>query len=93
MFFVLCSLWFNKDYWQAKDYFYKDSVKNIIFTTCGYYTNENRKLNQEICKKIGISFENVYLFPWENYEEELSMLNNTKFEYENQKEFYMNGEH
>jgi len=71
----------------AKDYFYKDSVKNIDFTTCGYYTNENRKLSKEACKKIGINFENVYLFPWESYEEELAMLNNTNFEYENQKEF------
>jgi hypoxanthine phosphoribosyltransferase len=71
----------------AKDYFYKDSVKNIDFTTCGYYTNENRKLSKEACKKIGINFENVYIFPWESYEEELAMLNNDNFGYENQEEF------
>jgi len=71
----------------AKDYFYKDSVKNIDFTTCGYYTNENRKLSKETCKKIGINFENVYIFPWESYEEELAMLNNANFGYENQEEF------
>jgi len=71
----------------AKDYFYKDSVKNVEFTTCGYYTNENRKLSKEDCKKLGISFKDVYIFPWESYEEELAMLNNTEFSYTSQEDF------
>ena len=70
----------------AKDYFYKDSVLGIEFTTTGYYTNENRKLSKETCKQKGISFKNVYIFPWESHKEELAMLNNTKFEYQGQKE-------
>jgi len=71
----------------AKDYFYKDSVKNIEFTTCGYYTNENRKLNAKECSRLGISQNEVYIFPWETYEEELAMLNDSTFKYVNQKEF------
>jgi len=65
----------------AKDYFYKDSVKENIFTTCGYYTNENRKLSKEKCLEIGINSTNIYLFPWESPEEELAMLNQQSFDY------------
>jgi len=71
----------------AKDYFYKDSVKDVIFTTCGYYTNENRKIDKKTCEKIGVNFDSVYIFPWESYEEELAMLNHESFEYANQKDF------
>lgn len=65
----------------SKDYFYKDSVEWVVFSTYGYYTNENRKLSPAECKKLGIAHKKVYIFPWETYEEELAMLNNTKFEY------------
>jgi hypoxanthine phosphoribosyltransferase len=71
----------------AKDYFYKDAVKNVDFTVAGYYTNENRKLSKDACKKLKVIFEDVYIFPWESYEEELAMLNNTEFEYNSQDEF------
>lgn len=67
----------------AKDYKYKDSVKNTVFTTCGFFTNENRKLSEEECDKLNIEARKVYFFPWESYEEELSALNREKFEYTN----------
>lgn len=65
----------------AKDYSYKDSVEWVVFSTCGYYTNENRKLSPAECKKLGIEHNKVYIFPWETYEEELAMLNDTTFGY------------
>ncbi len=65
----------------AKDYFYKDSVKNIVFTTQGFYTNENRKLSKKECQKLKIKYDKVFIFPWENSKEELSSLNEEKFDY------------
>lgn len=59
----------------SRDYFYKDSVKNIIFTTWAMDTNETKKLSQEECEKLNINYGLVSVYPWENIEEELYELN------------------
>ncbi len=64
----------------GKDYFYKDSVKDVDFTTCGYYTNENQKLSKEECEKLNV-VDKLYIFPWESFDEELAELNNEEFDY------------
>lgn len=71
----------------AKDYFYKDSVKEVEFTTCGFFTNENKKISKEECERNKIKFDKAFIFPWENLEEELASLNNTTFKYNNQEDF------
>ncbi len=65
----------------AKDYFYKDSVKGVVFSTHGLYTNENRKLSKEECQKLKIKHDKVFIFPWENIKEEISSLNGESFNY------------
>ena len=67
----------------AKDYYYKDSVDLVDFTTCGFYTNENRKLSLVECNNENIEYKKVYISPWELEQEEFSALNNIKFDYRN----------
>ena len=67
----------------GRDYYYKDTVRNIDFSTYGYYTNENRKLSLEECNQLGISVDKVYVFPWESTEEEFAALNGLVCEYGN----------
>ena len=59
----------------TRDYAYKDSVKNICYTTWGMTTNETKNLSKEECDNLGISYNLVSIYPWENVEEELMELN------------------
>ncbi len=59
----------------TRDYTYKNSVKNTIYTTCALLTNETKLLSKEECKKLGISYNLVSVFPWESIKEELYELN------------------
>ncbi len=61
----------------TRDYTYKDSVKNICFTTWAMTTNEMKELSKEECNKLGINYNLVSVYPWENIEEELDELNNS----------------
>ena len=65
----------------AKDYNYRDSVKNVDFTSCGIYTNENKKLSKEECDNLDVPYDKLFLFPWESVGEELASLNQTDFDY------------
>ena len=38
-------------------------------------TNETRNLSKEECDNLGISYNLVSIYPWENVEEELRELN------------------
>lgn len=59
----------------TRDYTYKDSVKNVCFTTWGITTNETKELSEEKCKQLNINYNLVSIYPWENIEEELQALN------------------
>lgn len=59
----------------TRDYTYKDSVKNICFTTWAMTTNETKELSEEKCKELNINYNLVSIYPWENIEEELQALN------------------
>ena len=61
----------------TRDYTYKDSVKNICFTTWAMTTNEMKKLSKEECDKLNINYKLVSVYPWENVTEELYELNNS----------------
>ena len=61
----------------TRDYTYKDSVKNICFTTWAMTTNEMKKLSKEECDKLNINYKLVSVYPWENVTEELDELNNS----------------
>ena len=60
----------------TRDYTFKDSVKNVCYTTWGMTTNETKNLSKEECEDLGISYEIVSIYPWENVAEELMELNN-----------------
>lgn len=60
----------------TRDYTYKDSVKNVCFTTWAMTTNEMKKLSKEDCNKLNIEYNLVSVYPWENVKEELYELNN-----------------
>ena len=60
----------------SRDYSYKDSVKDVCFSTTGMYTNETKNLSREECLELGINYDLVTVYPWENIEEELFELNN-----------------
>ncbi len=60
----------------TRDYSYRDSVKNVCFTTWAMSTNEMKKLSKEECKKLNINYNLVSVYPWENIKEELEELNN-----------------
>ncbi len=59
----------------TRDYTYKDSVKNVCFTTWAMTTNETKELQEKECKKLGINYNLVSVYPWESPEEELKELN------------------
>lgn len=61
----------------TRDYTYKDSVKNICFTTWAVTTNEMKELSKEKCNELNINYNLVSVYPWENVEEELDELNNS----------------
>ena len=61
----------------TRDYTYKDSVKNICFTTWAMTTNEMKELSKEECNKLNINYNLVSVYPWENVKEELEELNNS----------------
>ncbi len=63
----------------TRDYFYKDSVKGADFSISARYSNENRKLNLKECKKLKISFDKFFIFPWEKTEEEIGEFNGGYF--------------
>lgn len=60
----------------TRDYSYRDSVKNICFTTWAMSTNEMKKLSKEECEELNINYNLVSVYPWENIKEELEELNN-----------------
>ena len=61
----------------TRDYSHKDSVKDVCYTTCGMYTNETKELSKVECSKLGIDYNLVSVYPWENISEELFELNNS----------------
>lgn len=60
----------------TRDYTHRNSVENICYTTWGMTTNETKEVSEEDCKRIGINYDLVSVYPWENVEEELFELNN-----------------
>ena len=61
----------------TRDYTYKDSVKNICFTTWAMTTNEMKELSKEKCNELNINYNLVSVYARENIEEELDELNNS----------------
>lgn len=61
----------------TRDYTYKDSVKDICFTSWAMTTNETKELSKEKCNELNINYNLVSVYPWENIEEELDELNNS----------------
>ncbi len=59
----------------SRDYVYKDTVKDIIYTTWGITTNETKQLDKDTCQKLNINYNKALIYPWENIEEELEALN------------------
>ena len=59
----------------SKDYSYKDSVGGVVYSTCGLYTNETKKLSRDECVQLNIDYEKITLFPWETVEGELKEIN------------------
>lgn len=60
----------------TRDYTYRNSVKNICYTTWAKTTNETKTLTFEECKKFNLDYSLVSVYPWENEKEELNELNN-----------------
>lgn len=60
----------------TRDYSYRNSVDNVCYTTWGLITNETKQISEEECKKLGINYNLVSVYPWENIKEELFELNN-----------------
>lgn len=60
----------------TRDYTNRNSVKNICYTTWGMTTNETKEVSKEECEHLGINYNLVSVYPWENVEEELFELNN-----------------
>ena len=48
----------------SRDYTYKDSVKNICFTTWAMTTNEMKELSKEDCDKLNINYNLVSDILW-----------------------------
>lgn len=59
----------------TRDYSYRYSVKDAIYTTWAMTTNEMKELDVEQCKELGINYDLVSVYPWENVKEELEALN------------------
>ena len=71
----------------TRGYYYKDVINHVDFTTFALYTNENKKLSKEQCKKLKIKHDKTYLFPWEDINEELAMLNDKEWAYQGKDDF------
>lgn len=54
---------------------YIQKEEGIVLKTVGMLTNENKELSEEECENLGISYDLVSLYPWEDMEEELKELN------------------
>ena len=61
---------------KPRDYTYKDSVKDICFTSWAMTNNETKELSKEKCNELNINYNLVSVYPWENIEE-LDELNNS----------------
>ncbi len=59
----------------TRDYTYRNSVKDVCFSTWGMSTNEMKEISKEDCEKLNISYNLVSVYPWENIEEELYEMN------------------
>lgn len=59
----------------TRDYTYRNSVKDVCFSTWGMSTNEMKEIPKEDCEKLNISYNLVSVYPWENIEEELYEMN------------------
>lgn len=59
----------------TRDYTYRNSVKDVIYTTWAMTTNEMKELSEDECEKLGINYNLVSVYPWENVKEELVELN------------------
>jgi hypoxanthine phosphoribosyltransferase len=59
----------------TRDYTNRYSVKNTCFTTWAMTTNETKDVSKEDCEKLGIKYDLVSVYPWENVKEELRELN------------------
>lgn len=60
----------------TRDYTNRNSVKDACYTTWGMTTNETKEVSKEECERLGINYNFVSVYPWENIEEELFELNN-----------------
>ena len=60
-------------------------------TFYGRLTNETRKLNKKQAMNKGLTYD-LYLFPWENLEEEWTTVQAKQFPYEDVKEAKKNSE-
>ena len=62
------------------DYSYRDSAKEYVNESFyGKYTNHCEELSDEECKKLGI--EGATIAPWENFKEEIAIMEGKEFEY------------
>ena len=59
----------------TRDYAYRNSVKDVSFTTWAMTTNETKNLTEEECKKLNINYYLISVYPWENAKEELEEIN------------------
>ena len=59
----------------TRDYTYRNSVKDVIFTTWAMSTNETKNLTEKECKELGIDYYLISVYPWENAKEELEEIN------------------
>ena len=65
----------------TRDYYHRNTVKNVCYTTWGITTNETKNLSRSECDKLGINYDLVSVYPWENIDEELFELN-SEFDYQ-----------
>ena len=59
----------------TRDYTNRFSVSNTCYTTWGMTTNETKELSPSECEELGIDYQLVSVYPWENIKEELIELN------------------
>lgn len=59
----------------TRDYTYRNSVKNVCYSTWGELTNESKQLSEKECNQLKINYKLVSVYPWENVQEELMELN------------------
>ncbi len=59
----------------TQDYAHRDVVDGVVFSTAALYTNEMKDLSPAECKKVGVDYAPVYLYPWEDKKTEMDALN------------------